>query len=103
MHDIDLTAIATTDDLQSLIEDAHAEMARREAQARDQALAELEALARKYGKTVETFLNLTVNTKQTKIPPKKKPPRKKQTLEEATAELRLAPRENAPANGAPPN
>jgi hypothetical protein len=103
MHDIDLAAIATIDDLQSLIEDAHAEIARREAQARDQALAELEALARKYGKTVETFLNLNVNTKQNRAAAKKAPPRKKQTLEEATASLRLTPQESPPANGTPPS
>jgi hypothetical protein len=103
MYDIDLAAIATIDDQQSLIEDAHAEIARREAQARDQALAELEALARKYGKTVETFLNLNVNTKQSKAPAKKTSPRKQKTLEEATAELRLTPRESPPANGLPPS
>jgi hypothetical protein len=103
---MDLDAIATIADLQGLIEDAHAEIARREAQARDQALAELEALARQYGKTVETFLNLNVNanrSKQTKTPIKKAPPRKKPTLEEATAELRLTPRESPPANGTPPS
>jgi hypothetical protein len=103
MYDIDLAAIATIDDLQSLIEDAHAEIARREAQARDQALAELEALAKRYGKTVDTFLNLNVNTKQSKAPAKKTPPRKQKTLEEATAELRLTPRESPPANGLPPS
>jgi hypothetical protein len=105
MHAIDLTALATIADLQGLIEDAQAEIARREAQARDQALVELEALAKQYGKTVEAFLNFNVPahpSKPTKAPTKKAPPRKK-TLEEATAGLRLTPRESPPANGTPPS
>jgi hypothetical protein len=91
MHGVDLTAIESVADLHALIEDAHQEIERREAEERDQALSDLKALAAKYGKSLEEFLNLSHPATSTKKSPAKKAlPRKKITLEDATASLRAA-------------
>jgi hypothetical protein len=77
--------------LHALIDDAHKEIERREAEERDKALDDLEALAAKYGKSLEEFLNLSrPATAAKKTPAKKVLPRKKITLEDATASLRAA-------------
>jgi hypothetical protein len=91
MHGVDLTAIESVADLHALIDDAHKEIERREAQERDRALGELEALAAEYGKSLEEFLNLSRPAASAKKSPAKKAlPRKKITLEDATASLRAA-------------
>ena len=93
MHGIDLSAIATVDDLQTLIEDAQAEIARREAQERETVLRDLEALAAQYGKSVADFLQLSgAAAPAKKAPAKKAAPRQKTTLEDAVAPLREAGR-----------
>jgi hypothetical protein len=95
MHGVDLTAIESVADLQALIEDAQKEIERREAEERDQALGDLEALAAKYGKSLEEFLNLSSPVASAKKSPAKKAlPRKKITLEDATARLRAAGQPN---------
>lgn len=58
MHQVDLSQIESVEALYQLIGDAHAEIARREEQERETMLANLEELAKKYGKSVEAFLNL---------------------------------------------
>jgi hypothetical protein len=91
MHGVDLTAIESVADLHALIDDAHKEIERREAEERDRALGELEALAAKYGKSLEEFLNLSRPSASVKKSPAKKAlPRKKITLEDATVRLRAA-------------
>ena len=91
MHGVDLTAIESVADLHALIDDAHKEIERREAEERDKALDELKALAAKYGKSLEDFLSLSRPATSTKKSPAKKAlPRKKITLEDATASLRAA-------------
>ena len=95
MHGVDLTAIESVADLHALIADVHKEIERREAQERDKALSDLEALAEKYGKSVEAFLSLSLPAASAKKPPAKKAlPRKKITLEDATASLRAAGQQN---------
>lgn len=97
MHGIDLTSIESVADLHALIADIHQEIERREAAERDKALGDLEALAEKYGKSVEEFLNLSrpTTTSAKKSPAKKVAPRKKMTLEDATARLRAAGQQDA--------
>jgi H-NS histone family len=91
MHGVDLTAIESVADLHALIDDAHQEIERREAEERDKALDELKALAAKYGKSLEEFLSLSRPAAPAKKSPAKKAlPRKKITLEDATASLRAA-------------
>jgi hypothetical protein len=95
MHGVDLTAIESVADLYGLIEDIHKEIERREAEERDKALGDLEALAAKYGKSIEEFLNLSRPAASAKkAPVKKTVPRKKMTLEDATARLRTAARQD---------
>jgi len=96
MHGVDLTTIESVADLHALIADIHQEIERREAAERDKALGDLEALAEKYGKSVEEFLNLSRPTMPVKkSPAKKAAPRKKMTLEDATARLRAAGQQDA--------
>ena len=96
MHGVDLTSIESVADLHALIADIHQEIERREAAERDKALGDLEALAEKYGKSVEEFLNLSrPTTSAKKSPAKKAAPRKKMTLEDATARLRTAGQQDA--------
>jgi hypothetical protein len=96
MHGVDLTALESVADLHGLIDDAHKEIERREAGERDKALDDLEALAAKYGKSLEEFLSLSrPATSAKKSPAKKVLPRKKITLEDATASLRAAGRQDA--------
>jgi hypothetical protein len=96
MHGIDLTAIESVADLHALIADVHKEIERREAEEHDKALGELKALAAKYGKSIEEFMNLSRPAASAKKSPAKKAlPRKKITLEDATARLRAAGRQDA--------
>jgi len=80
-----------TSTFETLPDDAHQEIERREAEERDKALGDLEALAAKYGKSLEEFLSLSRPAAPAKKTPAKKAlPRKKITLEDATASLRAA-------------
>jgi hypothetical protein len=58
MHGVDLTRIESVESLYQLIEDAQAEIARREAEERQTLFVQLQAVATKYGTSVEDFLNL---------------------------------------------
>ena len=94
MYGVDLSAIESVADLHVLIEDAHKEIERREAEERDKALGDLDALAAKYGKSLEDFLNLSGPAPSAKkAPAKKTVSRKKMPLEDATARLRTAGRQ----------
>src|SRR5688500_7145129 len=96
MHCVDLTTIESVAELHSLIADIHQEIESRQASERDQALGDLEALAEKYGKSIEEFLNLSRPAASAKKSPAKKAvPRKKMTLEDATARLRAAGQQDA--------
>jgi len=90
MHGVDLTRIESVETLYQLIEEAQAEIARREAEERQALLDNLQAVATKYGKSVEDFLNL----------PSTKVVVKKAAAKKATAK-KVEPRANALAKVTP--
>lgn len=100
MHGIDLTAIESVADLQALIEDAHQEIERREAREREQALRDLEAMASKYGKSIEEFLHLSLPASSGKKSSARKASARKRTeMQDTTMGLRATGQPNG-ANGA---